>query len=262
MKPLLPALLALSLTATARAEDPDIAAAFARSGLQGTFVVSSLGTGTRYMHNDVRAGQRFPVASTFKILNSLIALETGVVKDKDTLFRWDGMTRDIPDWNRDQTLESAFKVSCVWCYQQMAARISPRTYRHYLKQADYGRLQTPFKQTEFWLDGSLQVNALDQVALMRKVYLRQLPFRDEAYNTLRQIMLAERTPSYSLYAKTGWAARSTPQTGWYTGYVTTVEDVWFFALNVDIGQASELPLRVSLAKEALRVKGVIPVESN
>jgi beta-lactamase class D len=260
MKTRVTALLAFCLMTAARAEDPDIAAAFARAGLEGTFVVTSLGTGARYMHNDTRAGQRFPVASTFKILNSLIALETGVVKDKDTLFRWDGMSRDIPGWNRDQTLESAFKVSCVWCYQQMAARISPRTYQRYLKQADYGRLQTPFKQTEFWLDEALKVSALDQVSMLRKVYLRQLPFRDEAYNTLRQIMLAERTPSFSLYAKTGWAARSTPQTGWYTGYVTTAEDVWFFALNVDIGQASELPLRVSLAKEALRVKGVIPVD--
>jgi beta-lactamase class D len=70
-------------------------------------------------------------------------------------------------------------------------------------------------------------------------------------------MLAEKTPNWSLWAKTGWAARNTPQIGWYVGYVETADDVWFFATNIDIRTANDLPLRQSLTREALQAKGII-----
>lgn len=250
----------LSLVSTGiRAEDSDIAAAFHRAGLEGTFITVSLGTGRTISHNDTRAGQRYPIASTFKILNSLIALEENVITPDDVL-KWDGKTRDFPDWNRDQTLASAFKVSCVWCYQELASRVGRPAYRHYLKQAAYGELDPDFQTTTFWLDGSLRVSARDQVDLLRKLYLRQLPFRDEHYNALRNIMLAEQTPLFSLRAKTGWAMSARPAIGWYVGYVETARDVWFFATNVDIRDAGQLPLRISLTREALRLKGILPAE--
>ncbi|RZU45333.1 beta-lactamase class D [Fluviicoccus keumensis] len=252
---LLAALLCLS--ATARAEDVDIAAAFNRAGMDGTMVITSLGTGRTFSHNDARAATRFPVASTFKILNSLIALEEKAVTP-DEVLKWNGHTYDITDWNRDQTLASAFKVSCVWCYQELASRIGNKTYRRYLSKLDYGQLKQPFNTTTFWLDGSLQVSAQDQIRLLRRIYLRSLPFSDASYNTLRQIMLVEQAPTYTLRAKTGWASSATPQTGWYVGYVQTADDVWFFATNLVIHDVKELPLRLSLSREALQLKGILP----
>lgn len=252
---LLAALLCLS--SAARAEDAAIAAAFSRAGMEGAMVISSLGTGQTFTHNDARAVTRFPVASTFKILNSLIALEEKAVTPEETL-KWNGHIYDFPDWNRDQTLASAFKVSCVWCYQELASRIGNKAYRRYLSKLDYGQLKQPFNTTTFWLDGSLQVSAQDQIRLLRRIYLRSLPFSDASYNTLRQIMLAEQTPTYTLRAKTGWAGSATPQTGWYVGYVQTADDVWFFATNVVIHDAKELPLRLSLSREALQLKGILP----
>jgi beta-lactamase class D len=97
------------------AEDPAIAALFKAEGVEGTIVVASLKSGETFVANEKRAAQPFAPASTFKVLNTLIAVEEGIVRDKDHAFRWDGVSRDIPEWNRDQTLASAFKVSCVWC---------------------------------------------------------------------------------------------------------------------------------------------------
>lgn len=257
MKNPLLSLLLLVITATAGAEDAGIARLFAAQQLQGTLVIRSLNSGQSFVHNDSRAAQRLPVASTFKIFNTLIALQEHVIASQDDVFKWDGKQHAIADWNHDQTLASAFKVSCVWCYQQLAAKIGADSYRHYLQQAHYGQLREPFDSTRFWLDGALQISADEQVAFLQQVYQRTLPFSPQAYATLKQIMLAEQTPVYRLYAKTGWASSVSPQVGWYVGYVETAKEVWFFATNLDISDASQLPLRQSLTRAALQAKGIL-----
>jgi beta-lactamase class D len=84
------------------AEYQVMAKLFARSGVDGTMVISSLHRGRTFIHNDARANSRFPTASTFKILNTLIALEEKAVSGKDDLLKWDGHRYDFPDWNHDQ----------------------------------------------------------------------------------------------------------------------------------------------------------------
>ena len=249
--------LACLLPITATAEDAAIAQLFARQGVVGTMVLSSLKTGKTFVHNDARAQQRFPPASTFKIPNTLIALEEGVVSGTEEIFTWDGHVYDFPDWNHDQTLASAFKVSCVWCYQEIARRVGGRRYVNYLKRLHYGRLHQPFVETLFWLDGSLQISAVGQIRFLQKLHQRALPFKAASYDTLRQIMLAEQTPTYSLWAKTGWATRISPQVGWYVGYVETQRDTWLFALNLIINSKDDLPKRQQLVMDALNSKHLL-----
>ncbi|MBF7731086.1 class D beta-lactamase [Pseudomonas sp. N040] len=238
------------------AEDAQIARLLADSGVQGTLVLSSLKGGQTFIHDDARAARRFSAASTFKIPNTLIALQLGVVAGKDSPFHWDGTHYGIANWNQDQTLETAFRVSCVWCYQQLAGKIGQAAYRDWLRRIGYGVLHEPFTLTRFWLDGALQISALEQVAFLKQVYQRRLPFRPAAYDSLQQIMLSEQTGAYRLFAKTGLAGDSPPQVGWYVGYVETAEDVWFFASNLDIHDARQLPLRLALTRAALQAKGV------
>lgn len=240
----------------ALAEDADLMTLFTTEGITGTLIIAPLQGGTIFVHNNQRASHRFPVASTFKILNTLIALEEHVVRDDETL-RWDGIEREFQDWNRDHTLESAFRTSCVWCYQELARRIGADNYRGYLERVDYGALSEPFDLTEFWLDGSLQISAAEQIEFLRGIYLRELPFSASAYDTLRHLMLTEQTPSYTLYAKTGWAARSNPGIGWYIGYAEMTNGPWFFALNIDVHDTGDLPLRQKIVRSALYAKSII-----
>ncbi len=254
---LFPLTLLLLFPRPATAGDPAIAGLFTRKGLEGTMVLSSLKSGRIFVHNDDRASRRLPVASTFKILNTLIALEERVATGKDHLIRWDGRRHDLADWNRDQTLESAFRVSCVWYYQELARRIGAEKYRDYLNRSGYGKLREPFDSTTFWLDGSLEISAREQADFLRQLYLRKLPFRGSSYETLREIMVAEKTPEFTMYGKTGWAASANPQIGWYVGYIETPDEVWFFALNMDVRSESDLALRKQLVREALQAKGII-----
>jgi len=253
------ALLAAALLVTAaRAEDAQLAALFARQGVDGTLVIASESGSGGWTHDERRAQTRLSPASTFKIFNTLIAVDQGVIEGKDVILRWDGTQYDFPDWNRDQTLQSAFRVSCVWCYQRLAAQIGAERYRRELHQAGYGKLAEPFEATTFWLDGSLEVSAVEQIALLQAIHAHRLDFSAHSYDTLRAVMLEEATPQTRLYAKTGWAARSQPQVGWYVGYVERDGAVWFFALNIDIRQETDLPLRKRIVREALQLKGILP----
>ncbi|MGS4262884.1 OXA-198 family carbapenem-hydrolyzing class D beta-lactamase [Serratia marcescens] len=242
---------------SAVAEDQVLAGLFSQHGMKGTIVISSLHNEKTFIYNEPRANLKFSTASTFKILNTLISLEEKAISGKDDVLKWDGHIYDFPDWNHDQTLESAFKVSCVWCFQELARRVGAEKYRNYLRESAYGELREPFVETTFWLDGSLQISAIEQVDFLKKVYLRTLPFNATSYETLRQIMLVEKTPAYTMWAKTGWAARVKPQAGWYVGYVETPKDVWFFATNIETRDEKDLPLRQKLTRAALQAKGVI-----
>ncbi|EGV27834.1 Beta-lactamase [Thiorhodococcus drewsii AZ1] len=239
------------------AEDADLASLFARADREGTLVLSSLRTGETFVHDDARAQRRYSPASTFKIFNTLIALDAKAIASADDRFIWDGRHHDIPDWNRDQTLASAFKVSCVWCYQILAQRVGAETYREAIRRAGYGTLSEPFVLTEFWLDGSLRISAIEQVDFIKQVVHRTLPFSSHAYDTLRDIMIVEQTPDWTLRAKTGWSVRLTPSVGWYVGYIETHDDTWIFAMNLDLKDKADLPLRTALTRDALRAKGII-----
>lgn len=248
---------AVLLPILANAADSVISDIFDQKGVDGTVVIASLKSGQTFIHNDVRARQRFSPASTFKIMNTLIAVEEDAVSSTNALFKWDGHIYAIPDWNHDQTLSSAFKASCVWCYQELARRVGAEKYVVYLKHSDYGELKSEFSTTTFWLDGSLQISALEQIDFLMKAVRRQLPFSERTYETLEQIMLMEKTSVYSLWAKTGWATRVKPQVGWYVGYIRTSNDVWLFALNMELDNEKDLFLRQQLVLDTLRAKGII-----
>ncbi len=192
------AFLAFLLSVPAVAEDQALARLFAQQGIVGTIVISSLHNGKTFIHNDPRAKQRFSTASTFKILNTLISLEENAISGKDDVLTWDGHIYDFPDWNRDQTLESAFKVSCVWCFQELARRVGAEKYRNYLRKSDYGELREPFEETTFWLDGSLQISAIEQVNFLKK--------SSSAHSPIQCIVLRNATTNHACRANAGFYA--------------------------------------------------------
>lgn len=242
----------------ALADDPALARVFAHHESKGTLLISRLDGKEQFIHDEKRVDVRFPSASTFKIFNALIALDTGVITSLDQPIHWDGhIYDDFPDWNRDHTLTSAYKVSCVWCFQQLARKVGVATYEQTLTSANYGHLRKPFIVDQFWLDGSLTISAREQVDFLRQLVNRSLLFKASSYDMLRTVMLMEDTPDYQIRAKTGWAARSEPQIGWYVGYVEKQTDTWLFALNIDIHDKAELSKRQQVAMDSLKAVGVL-----
>lgn len=220
--------------------------------LEGTLYVSNLSGDKEFFHNFDRANTQFASASTFKVLNTLIALQEGILSDLNQVVKWNGSIDErFPEWSQDQNLRTAFQFSCVWFYQAIARTVGLDKYRNYIQQTGFGQLTEPCETDTFWLEGKLKISAIEQVCFLKKVYLRTLPFNEKSYQGLKEVMLAEKSDDYKMYGKTGWAARVKPQVGWFVGYVETLDDTWFFATNIKIENEKQLPLRIELSRNAL-----------
>jgi len=247
------AVFLLLLPSSLLANDDDINALYLAEGVEGTLLIESLSGTVQYTNDSAKVAQAYIPASTFKIPNTLIALEEGVIGDQFEIIKWDGVERQYAPWNSDQTLATAFARSCVWCYQRFAKQIGDAHYQQYLDAFDYGNKKTGQDVETFWLDGELRVSPSDQTHFLRKVYMEQLPVKARNIKILKEIMLVEETPTYRLRAKTGWKG----QNGWYVGYIEAGDEVWFFAHHMMVTGQADLPLRRKLVIEALKLKGII-----
>tara|TARA_R110002095_G_scaffold106891_1_gene93723 strand:- start:2871 stop:3659 length:789 start_codon:yes stop_codon:yes gene_type:complete len=248
-------LLTLFMINFSYAEDPQLAKIFEKFQKEGTIVLSSLQGGRAYIHNDKRAKKRLSPASTFKIVNSLIALQEGVVRDCDQVIPWDGVKRDFADWNKDQTLYTAFRASCLWAYQWVAQKVGRDVYSGYLAHMNYGNKILGPKLTTFWLEGGgLKISAIEQVEILRNIHRRSYDFSDHVYDALRKIMLVEETKDYALYVKTGAATKNWIGHGWYVGYIEFNDNTWFFATNIRINGFDDLALRKEITLACLQTK--------
>ncbi len=220
-------------------------------GLSGTFVLYDLTRNHILRYNPERSAQRFLPASTFKILNSLISLDTGVVPDENTVIKWNGTVYDVPEWNRDHTLRSAIKDSVVWYYQELARRVGAERMRRWVEAANYGNRDISGSIDSFWLDGALRISADEQVEFLKRLYQNDLPFSQRALNIVKDILILDANSVSQLSGKTGTALRVKPSINWFVGYVQHAGNVYFFATNLELPEgvsdntrAKQITLRI------------------
>lgn len=250
-------------------ERPDWRSAFAAEGGVGTFVLLDTETGTTQRLDPDRAARRYLPASTFKVYNALVALETGVVGDPDSVFVWDGVTREIPQWNRDHTLRSGMAASTVWLYQRVARAVGRDRYRAAFDRQPYGNGTVGPDVDQFWLDSSLQISADEQIPLMDGLRQGLLAFRPDVQATVRDLLpVLVDDGRGRMLAKTGWGgfgSASGTQTplGWLVGWVERSDGaVAVFALNVEPAAAGfdMGPARLRIARAILASEGWLAPE--
>jgi beta-lactamase class D len=67
---------------------------FRKHNVEGSVIIYYNATGTYTTNNPTDVTRQTFPPSTFKIINLLIALETGVIKNENEIIKW---TREIPD---------------------------------------------------------------------------------------------------------------------------------------------------------------------
>lgn len=233
MQPDAPAVPATTIADDAPADSTADLAAFFPDSTVGTFVLYDAQSGVTTRYNPERAAERRTPASTFKIFNSLVALDAGAVADEHEVVEWDGVERQFPQWNESQDLETAFQRSTVWVYQEMARRAGRDTLQAALTREGYGNATIGDAVDQFWLDGSLRISPDEQVAFLRRLRAGDLGFSARAMATVKRIMIADTTGGVVLRGKTGWALTENENLGWWVGWLERGDDVFFFALQVE-----------------------------
>jgi beta-lactamase class D len=255
---------------SANEREIDLSASFPGIGADdATFVVLNASSGEVLRHNRVRAQRRLLPASTFKIPNSLIALETGVASGPDHLIPWDSVlptdgTFWASSWSRDHTLRSAMQNSVFWYYQTVAREIGADRMQRYLDQFDYGNRNMGGGLDGFWLHGDLRISPDEQVRFLQRMYNGELGVSERSTQIVKDMLLLESTDAYRLSGKTGTAnLTATRELAWLVGYVERPSETWFFALNVEGEEVWERwgnpSTRLRLLRQLLSAVGAIQV---
>ncbi|MFN8714981.1 MAG: penicillin-binding transpeptidase domain-containing protein [Bacteroidota bacterium] len=219
-----------------------------------------------YVNKNMATWQLTP-ASTFKICNTLIGLETGVLKDEQQVFEWDGKKHQNPNWNKTQNLQEAYKNSTVWYYQELARRVGSARMKMWLDSCGYGNADTTGGLTQFWLTGKLRITAEQQTEFLQLLHEDKLPFSRDVMGLTKEIMIDEMNANYTSYGKTGWGyTDSLLMTGWFVGYVEVGNKVYYFAnlltTSTDYNNPHFKTARKALAYRMLREMNVIPRATN
>lgn len=234
----------------------DLTHIFAQHDVTGAFVLLDVATGQHFVVNENFAAPRRIPASTFKIVNSLIALETGAVQDTDEIIPYGGGRVPVAAWAKDMSMRDAIVVSNVPIYQELARRVGLRNYRKWLSKLSYGNGSVGTDVETFWLKGPLQISPVEQSEILAKLAQGQLPMSKRNQSLVRDILKAGVQGDSLLFAKSGWTISPDPDIGWYVGWVKDAGQLYTFALVMEIHDKRDAALRKELALEFLQAFGV------
>ena len=235
--------------------DQDLKKYFDQYKVTGSFALFDNAQGHFTIYDSANFRKRYSPASTFKIVNSLIGLETGRIFDEKMIIQWDGVERWVKDWNQDLTMEQAFKFSSVYYYQQVAKRIGRDTMQQWIDTLQYGNKNISGPIDSFWLNNTIQISPDEQLGLVKRLYFEQLPFQKRSQQIVRKVMLMEDNSLYKLSYKTGWANNAKSKNlGWVVGWIEENRHPYFFVLLVQT-EDPDYPMfknRMSLLKDILK----------
>ncbi len=230
-------------------------------GVTGTTVLYFPNENVYHALDSSQLKSKYVVASTFKIFNSLVSLETGVVKDENEILKWDSVTRWVGNWNHDQGMKEAFANSTVWFYQECARRVGENKMKNWLVKANYGASDISKGIDQFWLNPGFELSPLQQIDFLIRLQKNDLPFSQRSMDIVKNIMVRTDVENPdTIHAKTGWFKDETSNTGWYVGWVERNNVPVFFATCVHQPEPSreDFPqCRIDITRKVLQSMNVI-----
>jgi beta-lactamase class D len=168
--------------------------------------------------------RRTPPCSTFKIALAELGLNTGNLSSTEQ-FRWDGVVRGRVALNRDHNLKSWLADSVVWVSSILAGRFGLSAIGEQLKKVKYGNaIVTP---GEFWLDGSLQISAVENANFLARP-------ENEFLSSAISMLPVEKFGAFAVSGKTGSCymnGTEKHQIGWYVGWAKSDNKSLAFAVR-------------------------------
>lgn len=202
--------------------------------------------------------------STFKIISSLIALESGTIKPKDSIRTWSKEVFWNENWNRDIDFYDAFRTSCIWYFREIIDTLGKEKIQEELNKLKYGnldisdwegRLNTNNNNralTGFWVESSLMISPKEQTEVMARIFGTDSVYSEETRQELKQVMQIEQSEpsSISIYGKTGMGkAQGIVVDAWFTGFAENLENEETIYFCIYLGQSDDKNFSSTTAKE-------------
>jgi len=181
------------------------------------------------IYNDKLSNKPISPYSTFKIPNTIIALELGIISEDNSLKKWDGTKYSRKVLNQDHDLASAIDNSVVWYYKEIAREIGKNNMKKYLEIMSYGNKDISGGVDKFWLGSSLKITPIEQVKFLIKLYNNEFNFKENNIEILKKI-IKQNNLDYDIYGKSGSSGKGM---SWFVGYVIKEDKPYFFATYLE-----------------------------
>ncbi|TPL95251.1 class D beta-lactamase [Mesorhizobium sp. B2-3-12] len=216
-----------------------------------TLIVDALSGKTLYQ--DGTCDQRFTPASTFKVPLALIGYDTGILTDEHTpawdykpefkAVKRDQKTVDPTIWERD---------SIIWYSREITRRLGAEKFAGYVSKFNYGNSDVSGNAgkddglTHSWVNSSLEITPIEQVAFLRRLLAGTMPVSAKAHEMTRAILPSFKAGDWAVQGKTGStrlgeAGKDKRSLGWFVGWARTDSRQIVFARLVVDTKRSDLP---------------------
>jgi len=201
----------------------DLKKYFDSSNVGGSFSFLNNQIGDVTVYNMKLDTQRVSPGTSFKILNTLIGLQTGKITNENSVMKNDS----AGTLNAD--LKQAFDNSDVDYFQQIARQIGKGTMKHWIDSISYGNKNINGPVDSFWLNNKLKISPDEQLGLMSKIYFEKLPFTKYGQQIVESLMLREDNTLYKLSYTTGSGVDEKNNSfEWVVGWIEENRHVYFF----------------------------------
>ncbi len=222
-------------------EDNSLKQYFDAEGVNGSFGMFDNFQGHFSIYNLPRfRDSSYLPAATFDIVQSLVSVQTGVVKDDSTVILRDSANKADTLCGGNLTLGRAFRYSCTAAFRELSRRIGRDTLKKWIDSLGYGNKDISSAVDTFWLDNHLTITSDEELGLAKKLYFDQLPFFPRSQKIVRRMMLMENNSNYRLSYKSGSGIRKDGHAfTWFVGWIEENKDPYFFVLNLDAAEGGK-----------------------
>ncbi len=233
------------------------------SEVNGAILIFDFYENKYYSNNFKEARKSVIPASTFKIVHSIIGLETNILESEATIFKWKGEKREFPIWEKDLTLKEAFQKSCVPCYQELARKIGTKQMSQYLSKLNFGEMKVNDETIDnFWLVGQSKINSFQQIDFLKRLFNKEINISKSTNETILKILKIRENPNFLLSGKTGLGMNPNGNIGWFVGFIQKGKKVYYFATRIspnkrDMPQKKFNTVRKTVTFSALRKLKII-----
>ena len=184
---------------------------------------------------------RFTPCSTFKIVSTLMGLDCHIVHNTGSRLGYDGSQYENPAWNRDLTLEEAFRLSCVPYYKKLTGKLNKDYVQDILDCLEYGNCDISVWNSNghnvFWIESSLLISPWEKIRVLKKIFSDSSPFKPEHVSMVKVCMKNGSAGPWTIYGKTGTGRNHNRNLleGWFVGFAENTDGrtVYFAAHGAD-----------------------------
>ena len=201
----------------------DLKKYFDSSNVEGCFAMLNNQMGDITVYNMNLDTQRLSTGTSFKVIETLIGIQTGrITNEKTTLGNDSSSTKNV-------TLQQAFQNNSIPYFQELARQIGKDTLQMWLDSISYGNSKITSAVDTFWLNNDLKISPDEQLGFLSKLFFEQLTFQKYAQETVANLMKKEDTSLYSLSYATGLGIDEKNNSfAWNLGWIEENRHIYFF----------------------------------